>query len=110
MRRSALESIDNQGWSRAWGDWGLGIGIWIGVITLGRQSGEYSPPALCLALTAISSAISLETTGWGGEVGIGLECVGGGGCFGLTAAMHVAHLVAFQPLGGGCELRSQVLY
>lgn len=25
---------------------------------LGRQSGEYSPPALCLALTAISSAIS----------------------------------------------------
>jgi len=28
-------------------------------ITLGRQSGEYSPPALCLALTAISSAISL---------------------------------------------------
>jgi hypothetical protein len=29
------------------------------MITLGRQSGEYSPPALCLALTAISSAISL---------------------------------------------------
>jgi hypothetical protein len=27
---------------------------------LGRQSGEYSPPALCLALTAISSAISLR--------------------------------------------------
>ena len=57
----------------------MGIGIGIGVITLGRQSGEYSPPALCLALTAISSAISLETTGSGGKVGIRLECVGGGG-------------------------------
>ena len=76
-RRSALELIDNQGWSRAWGDFGIGIGI--GVITLGRQSGEYSPPALCLALTAISSAISLETTGSGGKVGIRLECVRGGG-------------------------------
>jgi hypothetical protein len=37
--------------------------VGLGVITLGRQSGEYSPPALCLALTAISSAISLETMG-----------------------------------------------
>ena len=31
------------------------------------------------------------------------------GRFGLTAAMHVAHLVAFQPPGGGYELHSQVL-
>lgn len=40
------------------------------LLTLGRQSGEYSPPALCFALTAINSAISLGTE----EVqGLGLE-------------------------------------
>jgi len=36
---------------------------------LGRQSGEYSPPALCLALTAINSAISLWGTLEGGGRG-----------------------------------------
>jgi hypothetical protein len=50
--------------------------VGLGEITLGRQSGEYSPPALCLALTAISSAISLEMMGNIGNFlleGVGLE-------------------------------------
>jgi len=52
-------------------------GVWrLGeIVTLGRQSGEYSPPALCFALTAINSAISLvdgrvQGSGDYGKVGV----------------------------------------
>jgi len=72
--------------------------------TLGRQSGEYSPPALCFALTAISSAISLEVGGgrsWlEGVLGCGEEWD-----LGRTVGVHAARLVAFRLLGEGYGLR-----